>query len=92
MISGAGEATVIATDAQGRQTVMTSPFFLSSDLLKTGFTSYSASIGALREDFGNASNESGAGGVVVAMRHGMTDWLTLETQAEAKDDLIVAGL
>ncbi|OXE29901.1 hypothetical protein CA163_26155, partial [Vibrio parahaemolyticus] len=30
--------------------------------------------------------------VVVAMRHGMTDWLTLETQAEAKDDLIVAGL
>lgn len=92
MISGAGEATVIATDAQGRQTVMTSPFFLSSDLLKTGFTSYSASIGALREDFGNASNEYGAGGVVVAMRHGMTDWLTLETQAEAKDDLIVAGL
>nr|WP_237305219.1 hypothetical protein [Vibrio parahaemolyticus] len=26
MISGAGEATVIATDAQGRQTVMTSRF------------------------------------------------------------------
>lgn len=27
MLSGAGEATVIATDAQGKQTVMTSPFF-----------------------------------------------------------------
>ncbi|MCV5663824.1 fimbria/pilus outer membrane usher protein, partial [Escherichia coli] len=54
MLSGAGEATVIATDAQGKQTVMTSPFFLSSDLLKTGFTSYSASIGAIRENFGNA--------------------------------------
>lgn len=92
MLSGAGEATVIATDAQGKQTVMTSPFFLSSDLLKTGFTSYSASIGAIRENFGNASNDYGDGGVVTALRHGMTDWLTLEAQAEAKDDLIVAGL
>ncbi len=92
MLSGAGgEATVIATDAQGKQTVMTSPFFLSSDLLKTGFTSYSASIGAIRENFGNASNDYGDGGVVTALRHGMTDWLTLEAQAEAKDDLIVAG-
>lgn len=92
MLSGAGEATVIATDAQGKQTVMTSPFFLSSDLLKTGFTSYSASIGAIRENFGNASNDYGDGGVVTALRHGMTDWLTLEAQAEAKDDLIVAEL
>ena len=92
MVSGAGEATVIATDAQGRRTAMTSPFFLSANLLKANYTSYNASFGALRRNYGNASNDYGDGAVVAAARHGMTNWLTLEAQTEAKDDLIVAGV
>ncbi|UXI02018.1 fimbria/pilus outer membrane usher protein [Photobacterium sp. TY1-4] len=91
MISGAGEATVIATDIQGRQTVITTPFFLASQLLKAGYASYNISVGAMRDNFGLKSNDYADGALTGAWRYGLSDSLTLELQTEASDDLLVSG-
>lgn len=91
MISGAGEATVIVTDAQGRQTAITTPFFLSPQLLKPGYASYNISLGVLRENYGNDSNDYGDGALTAALRFGLTERLTVETQTEITDNLMVSG-
>ncbi len=90
-INGAGEATIVTTDALGRQVSVTLPFYVSHDLLQRGLTDYAFSIGALRRDYGIKDFSYGAAAVSGALRHGISDGLTLEAQFEGAGDLALAG-
>lgn len=52
LVSGAGTASVVTTDALGRQVYTTIPFYVHRELLRPGWTDYSLSLGALRRDYG----------------------------------------
>ncbi|MEI2684790.1 fimbria/pilus outer membrane usher protein, partial [Erwinia aphidicola] len=45
-VNGAGNAVVVTTDAQGRRVSTTLPFYVASDLLKSGLSDFSFSAGA----------------------------------------------
>ncbi|MGE0808721.1 MAG: fimbria/pilus outer membrane usher protein [Burkholderiaceae bacterium] len=90
-INGAGEATVVTTDALGRQTAVTMPFYVSHDLLKAGLTDYAVSVGALRRGYGIDDFSYGAVAATGAVRHGISDSLTLEAQVEGAGELMLAG-
>ncbi|MDC9818650.1 fimbria/pilus outer membrane usher protein [Pectobacterium polonicum] len=91
-LNGAGEATVITTDAQGRQVSTTLPFYVSNTLLREGFSDFDLSIGALRQDYGiknNAyTNEPAISGIY---RYGLTNKLTVSAHGEALQDLYLLG-
>ena len=50
-INGAGQATVITTDALGRRVNTTVPFYVASNLLQTGMSDFSVSTGLLRRNY-----------------------------------------
>lgn len=91
-INGAGNATIVTTDALGRQISTSVPFYVASNLLSAGLTDYSVSTGVMRRNYGIKSvdySDAMAGGVV---RHGYTDWLTLEGRAEGARHLFSGGI
>jgi outer membrane usher protein len=90
-INGRGQATVVVTDAQGKTVSTTLPFYVTSQLLKKGLFDYSASVGALRHDYGiqSFSYKKAAGSGI--LRYGVFDFLTVEAQAEGTHGLSVAG-
>ncbi|WCM92953.1 fimbria/pilus outer membrane usher protein [Acidovorax sp. NCPPB 2350] len=90
-VSGAGTASVITTDALGRQVVTSVPFYVSSELLRPGLTDYSLSLGALRRGYGLRNFAYGRPIAAGVYRRGMTDAVTLETQAQAGRGLAVLG-
>ncbi|RLM24906.1 fimbrial assembly protein [Brenneria alni] len=92
-LNGAGEATVITTDVQGRQVSTTIPFYVSNTLLRTGLSDFDLSIGVLRQDYGFRNESySSAPAFSGIYRYGLTNWLTLSTHAEAIQDLYLAGV
>ncbi|QGU86267.1 fimbria/pilus outer membrane usher protein [Erwinia sorbitola] len=90
-VNGAGNAVVITTDAQGRQVSTTLPFYVASDLLKSGLSDYSFSAGALRRNYGLKNFDYGAAASSGSYRYGLTDWLTLESHAEGAESLALGG-
>ncbi|MEJ0036565.1 MAG: fimbria/pilus outer membrane usher protein [Gammaproteobacteria bacterium] len=82
-MSGAGEATIVATDALGRRVATTLPFYVSSDLLQRGLADYSASVGALRRDYGLQNFSYGRPAASGSARYGVTDSFTIEGQLDA---------
>ncbi|KQP18422.1 fimbria/pilus outer membrane usher protein [Pseudorhodoferax sp. Leaf267] len=90
-INGAGEASVVTTDALGRQVLTTVPFYVASTLLKTGSTDYSFSAGALRRRYGVDSFGYGPPVASGNYRYGYSDTLTLEARTELARDLALAG-
>ncbi|MCH8543422.1 MAG: fimbria/pilus outer membrane usher protein [Alcanivorax sp.] len=92
LLTGLGEVQLVTTDALGRQSVETVPFYVSPQLLRQGLTDYSASAGLPRRRFGTVSADYGdkvmATGV---LRYGLSDTLTVESSATVLDDLRVAG-
>ncbi|MDU4093790.1 MAG: fimbria/pilus outer membrane usher protein, partial [Pantoea sp.] len=90
-VNGAGDAVVVTTDAVGRQVSTSLPFYVSSDLLKSGLSDFSFSAGALRNNYGVKNFDYGTAAASGSYRYGMTDWLTLETHAEGADSLALGG-
>ncbi|OMG70981.1 fimbria/pilus outer membrane usher protein [Burkholderia ubonensis] len=91
-INGAGEATVVTTDALGRQVATTVPFYVANTLLRKGLADYSLSIGALRRDYGVRAFSYGKLAVSGAARYGLTPYLTLEGHVEGGERLGLGGL
>lgn len=91
-INGAGQATVVTTDIQGRQVSTTVPFYVASNLLQPGMSDFSVSVGVLRHNYGTASADYGQWGVSASGRYGVTDWLTMEDRVEGAAKLAVGGL
>jgi len=91
-INGAGEATVVTTDALGRQVATTIPFYVANTLLQKGLADYSLSIGAMRRDYGISSFSYGKFAMSGIARYGLTDYLTVENHVEGGERLALGGL
>ena len=92
MANGAGTASVVTTDALGRQVQTTVPFYVSSQLLRPGWTDYAVALGALRRDYGLRSFAYGPTLASGVYRAGLSEFLTLEGQAQIGRGLTVLGL
>ncbi|WP_339385517.1 fimbria/pilus outer membrane usher protein [Acidovorax sp. sic0104] len=92
LVSGAGTASVVTTDALGRQVYTTIPFYVHRELLRPGWTDYSLSLGALRRDYGVRSFSYGRPVGTGVYRQGLSDRITLEAQAQVGKGLGVAGV
>lgn len=91
-INGAGQATVVVTDAQGRKVSTSIPFYVTSQLLKQGLVDYSLSVGMIRQDYGVRSFSYGQKAGSGILRYGLTDFVTIEGQAEGASGLQVGGM
>jgi outer membrane usher protein len=91
VIGGSGDARVVVRDVLGRETVLTVPFFAHADLLEQGLSDWSAEVGAVRKDFGTASNEYGEKFVSGLYRYGVNKSLTLEANAQIGETHKVLG-
>ena len=92
-ISGHGTAQVVLTDATGRRTEVSIPFYAGSGLLGAGLTDWSVEAGFVREQYGLSSFSYARAPMFAAtLRHGLTRALTLETHVETAQDTAVAGV
>jgi outer membrane usher protein len=91
-VTGAGEASVVTTDAMGRQVSTTIPFYVANTLLAQGLADYSAAAGAIRRNYGISSLAYGDPAASGSARYGLTDHVTVEGHIEAGDGLAVGGI
>lgn len=91
-INGAGEATVVTTDALGRQVTTNVPFYVSNTLLRDGLSDFDASFGSLRKNYGTESASYSDTVFSGLYRYGLNNWLTLSTHAEGMRGLGLGGL
>ncbi|WP_248731746.1 fimbria/pilus outer membrane usher protein [Pseudomonas sp. MWU13-2517] len=91
-INGAGEAVVVTTDTLGRQVSTTVPFYVTSTLLQQGLSDFSVTAGNLRRDYTVRDFGYGPGLVSGTFRYGLSDAFTLESHAEASNDLNLGGV
>ena len=92
LLAGGGTARVVMQDAAGREVEASLPFFISPTLLRQGLTDYTLEAGFPRLNYATQSNDylgkpAASGGV----RHGLSDWLTLEAHGEAGAGVLNAG-
>jgi outer membrane usher protein len=83
-MTGAGQMQVVVTDALGRQQVVAQPYYTGPTLLRAGLQEYSVEVGAIREDYAQASNAYGDVIVTGTYRRGLTDSFTAEVHAEGQ--------
>ncbi|ORM65175.1 fimbrial assembly protein [Pantoea rwandensis] len=91
-INGAGEATLVTTDALGRQVETSIPFYVSNQLLRSGLSDFDFSAGALRQNYGIHSADYDAAAVSGFYRYGLNDHLTLALQGEGREGLARTGV
>jgi outer membrane usher protein len=92
VVTGAGQTTMVVQDILGRQQVISTPFYAAPNMLKPGLNDYSFSAGALRDNYGLASNDYGPFAADGKFRHGFTSDFTGEIHGETSRDLQDASL
>lgn len=92
VVTGQGEARLVVTDLLGREQVIVAPYYASPRLLDAGLNAYSYEIGAIREDYGLASNNYGRAMAVGTFRRGMSNRWTAEVHAELLEQQQTAGI
>ncbi|WGD49261.1 fimbria/pilus outer membrane usher protein [Bradyrhizobium sp. CB1650] len=91
-MTGAGTASVVVSDALGRQTATTLPFYASNQLLREGLYDFSGEMGFARRFYGVESDNYDARPMAsMSGRYGLSDWLTLESHFEGGDGLLNGG-
>lgn len=90
-VNGAGEATVVTTDAQGRQVQTSASFYVATTLLRPGLADYAFSLGRLRRDFGTSRTGYGEWAASASGRFGLTRFMTIEASLEAAGDHRLLG-
>jgi outer membrane usher protein len=92
IVSGAGTADIVLTDALGRTTQTAQPYFTSQSLLARGMLDYSFEAGFPRRSYGVDSFDyaptPAASGTV---RYGVSDRLTVEGHGEGSARVLNAG-
>jgi outer membrane usher protein len=93
-VSGRGEVRMVVRDVLGRETVTTQSFYTSPRLLRAGLQDFSYELGAIRENYGLASNDYGRLLGIATHRLGLSDRLTGEVHAEllARQQTLGVGL
>lgn len=89
---GRGEISLVVTDAEGRRTVRSFPFYSDSELLRPGARALTMEFGAIREDYATDQDRYSDGFVAVAGRRGVTNALTIEFRAVGAAGVQTAGL
>lgn len=92
-ITGYGNALIVLTDAAGRQTQLSIPFYSASSLLEEGVADWSVETGYIREDYGINSFRYASEPVVGAtLRYGLSKALTVETHVESSKEVTAGGV
>lgn len=92
-ISGAGNATLVLTDAMGKQRKVDLPFYNSTLLLKKGLADWSLEAGYVRQSYGLKSFDYGHDPVYSAsLRYGVSNNITAEGHAEITRGLSNYGM
>ena len=89
--SGSGETRVVLRDAFGQESVISSPFYLSTQVLAKGLSDYAYNLGFRRDRTGTSSFDYGGPVFVGAHRLGLTDSLTVGLRAEAAKGVVSGG-
>ena len=88
---GTQDIELVIRDAMGRVTQSIHPYYFTERLLRDGFQEYSYNLGALRENYGNASSDYSKLAWFAAHRFGFTNAITLGVKSEGGDDLFNLG-
>jgi outer membrane usher protein len=88
---GSGTAEVILRDAFGRQQVISSPFYFTSNLLRARVQEWSYDLGFRREQEVTGLGEYGPWAALGRHRVGVTDDLTVGARLEGGADLVSGG-
>lgn len=88
---GARSVRLVLRDSFGRVQEFNYSFYFSDQPLKQGLHEYSYNIGAMRRDYGLASNHYGPAAFSLFHRYGLTDAVTLGLRAEGKRSFYNAG-
>lgn len=91
-VNGYGDVRLLVRDVLGREQVIVSSFFGSTQLLSPGLDEYSISLGRLRYGYGidNGDYRDWVGGGY--WRRGLTPWLTASVSGETSRHASVAGI
>ena len=92
LLTGTGQARLVVRDLLGRETVLVQNFFSNANLLRGGLSDWTVQGGAVRRNLGLESANYGEGFTSGLWRYGLSNDLTLETQAEASRDTRGAGV
>ena len=90
--AGAGQLTVVTRDVLGIERQTTTPYYVSTNLLRAGLSRYSFEIGLERDDYGQQSFDYSRPFAAGLYRKGLTDRLTIETRTELGSRIQDAGL
>ena len=90
-VAGVSDSQVVIRDAFGGSQAINAPYYVSTQLLSPGLSSYQYSAGFLRNNLSTASWEYGP--LALSIHHfiGITPWLTPGFRLEATAELISAG-
>jgi outer membrane usher protein len=91
VVNGAGQATIVTTDAVGRQIATTIPFYVAPTLLRPGLLDGSGEVGFLRRGYGLRNFDYGALAASGTLRRGLSEHLTIEAHGEATHGLALGG-
>jgi outer membrane usher protein len=93
VVSGNGAASIVVQDSSGRQVTTSLPFYASPLLLAEGITDFSVDGGVPRLSYGTSADTYIDQPVAAAsLRHGVSDWLTIESHAETDTRLVNGGV
>jgi outer membrane usher protein len=92
IVSGEGQIRVVVRDLLGREQVITQSYYASPRLLRAGLHDYSIEAGAVRENFGLASNDYGRPLVIGTERYGFTNRFTGEIHTELLENQQTVGI
>jgi len=76
VVSGAGEINLVVRDLRGIETVISQSYYSTPRLLTAGQSDFSLEAGALRRNYGIASNDYGAGFAAGSYRYGFNPSIT----------------
>jgi outer membrane usher protein len=92
IVSGDGQIRVVVRDLLGREQVITQSYYSSPTLLRAGLHDYSIEAGAVRNNFGLASNDYGRALVTATDRYGFSDRFTGEIHTELLESQQTLGI
>ncbi|MDO8776035.1 MAG: fimbria/pilus outer membrane usher protein [Burkholderiaceae bacterium] len=92
VVGGAGEINLVVRDLRGVETVITQGYYSSPRLLASGLSDFSAEAGALRRNYGSASNDYGAAFAAGSYQYGFNPGLTAGARAELQRTRQAGGL
>lgn len=84
VISGRGNVSMVVRDVTGREQMINQPFYSSPSLLRQGVADFSFEAGALRRNYGVASQDYGPMFGSGTYRLGLSDAITAEAHAQAR--------